>query len=105
MQPLYRQRKVSALLKIATYPKFARVHANTAYRTCSKNKNFDGCTSCMSSSPKEYYMPLIWGNISRPVNGENVLGCVAYKNYNYYVYMREITVNSNMGQCSNVLAS
>ena len=38
-----------------------RARANTAYRTCSKKivtlKNFDGCTSCMPSSPKEYIHP------------------------------------------------
>ena len=38
--------------------------ASTVYRTCSKIlivtlKNFDGCTSCMPSSPKEYICPWI----------------------------------------------
>ena len=32
---------------------------------------------------------MIWGDISRSVNGENVLGGVAYKNK--YIYIRLIT--------------
>ena len=37
-------------------------HANTAYRTCSKNSNtekFRWLHSCMPSSPKEYISPCI----------------------------------------------
>ena len=33
------------------------------------------------------YRGVIWGNISRPVNGENVLGGVAYKNKYIYIYI------------------
>ena len=29
----------------------------------------------------------VWGNISRSVNGENVLGGVAYKNKYIYIYI------------------
>ena len=32
---------------------------------------------------------MIWGNISRPVNGENVLGGVAYKNINRLIIASE----------------
>ena len=47
-----------------------------------------GQVSCLASSSSdrkaEHAWPcdrgVIWGDISRPVNGENVLGGVAYKN-------------------------
>ena len=34
----------------------------------------------MSMRGRVIYRGVIRGNISRPVNGENILGCVAYKN-------------------------
>ena len=29
---------------------------------------------------------VIWGNISHPIDGENVLGCVAYKNNDFMLH-------------------
>ena len=43
---------------------------------------------------------VIWGNISRSVNGENVLGGVAYKNKYIYIYMNiSQTKNGSKTKC------
>ena len=51
----------------------------------------------MSKHGHLIYRGVIWGNISRPINGENVLGGVAYKNILYMPKFRILYVGSVCG--------